>query len=69
MIVLRQVRAHYLQTYQEFPVVDRVRMPNCIDDSTLEREYEVRHENWEVLVDYSHQEPDSRLQSAGFSQS
>ena len=50
MILLRQVRAYYLQTYEEFPVVDRVRMPNCIDESTLEREYEVRHENWEVLL-------------------
>jgi hypothetical protein len=50
MIVLRQVRACYLQSYQEFPVVDCVCMPDCIDDSSLETEYANSHECWGVLV-------------------
>lgn len=75
MIMLRQVRACWhlvdLQTYQKFPVVDCVCMPDCIDDCRLEIEYGISHKCWGVLIvgDYLQQGPDSRLQSPGFSQS
>ena len=44
------MRACYLQTYQEFFVVDCVCMPDCIEDSRLETEYAISHEYWGVLV-------------------